>query len=166
VQKLQKVLDPANQPKNKDILSCRSHTDQLCDGFVCQQGSECQSGCCATFGTLKQDYCQPQVEGVCPVAGFTYGPRGNEHPDKTQVPAAKDAKTGELQSQSTTTEEPVKERKGDAFWNGVVVGVVVWIAIIAVILTMWCCCKRKSAIEASADALSYQEMPATQQHSR
>lgn len=40
-------------------------------------GLDCKSGCCASFALLKQDYCQPLIDGVCPVPGFTYGPYGN-----------------------------------------------------------------------------------------
>jgi len=81
VHHLKEVLDPHTLPIKQDVLFCRSHgQDKLCDGFVCHSGSDCQSGCCGTFGTLSADYCQPIVEGVCPVAGFTYGPNGNIHP--------------------------------------------------------------------------------------
>lgn len=55
-----------------------------------------------------------------------------------------------LKSNSTATEDaPVKEGSRGAFWNGVIVGVVVWVAIIAVILVMWCCCKKSSVVESN-----------------
>lgn len=73
-------LDPTELPQHDDILSCRSYGTDLCDGFVCLVSTDCQSGCCGTFNPLKQDYCQPLLEGVCPASGFKYGFYGNAHP--------------------------------------------------------------------------------------
>ena len=42
-------------------------------------GQDCASGYCASFAWLKQDYCQPLMEGACPVNGFTYGEHGDFH---------------------------------------------------------------------------------------
>ena len=78
VHRLQEVLDPDKVPTEIQKLYCRANgSDKLCDGFVCQKGVDCHSGCCATFGMLKQDYCQPLVKGLCPKGGFTYGPLGD-----------------------------------------------------------------------------------------
>ena len=77
---LQDVLDPVALPKYQDVLFCRAHGhDRLCDGFVCDLGHDCASGCCASFAWLKQEYCQPLIEGACPVPGFTYGLKGDFH---------------------------------------------------------------------------------------
>lgn len=84
------MLDPDSLPLHADILYCRSHgNDKLCDGFVCTEGSECSSGCCGTFGALKQDYCQPLVDSACPTVGFTYGPNGDIY--KPEAPAVPEA---------------------------------------------------------------------------
>ena len=40
-----------------DRDSCRSYGTDLCDGFVCQAGNDCQSGCCGSFAVNKQMYC-------------------------------------------------------------------------------------------------------------
>ena len=80
VHQLREVLDPISLPVHEDVLFCRSQgQSKLCDGFVCKLGADCQSGCCAKFATLKEDYCQPLVDGVCPAAGFIYGPQGDNH---------------------------------------------------------------------------------------
>ena len=78
VRHLRQVLDSESISAHEDILSCRAYgSEKLCDGFVCEEGSGCQSGCCASLPVLKNEYCQPLVEGVCPAVGFTYGPRGD-----------------------------------------------------------------------------------------
>jgi hypothetical protein len=81
IREVQFELDPKSLPQHEDILSCRSHGTDLCDGFVCQAANDCQSGCCGNFGSLKQDYCQPLVDGACPTVGFKYGFYGNKHPE-------------------------------------------------------------------------------------
>lgn len=78
---LAEMLDPDSLPVKQDVLFCRSHgQEKLCDGFVCHSGTECQSGCCARFGNLKEDFCQPQFEHACPNPGFMYLPGGNTVP--------------------------------------------------------------------------------------
>ena len=58
VHQLQRILDPDTLPIEMERLYCRAHgQNKLCDGFVCYEGADCHSGCCATFGKLKQDYC-------------------------------------------------------------------------------------------------------------
>ena len=78
-------MDPHSLPIHQDVLFCRSHGhSKLCDGFVCHQGFDCQSGCCGTFGSLSSDFCQPTIEGVCPVEGFTYGEHGDIYRDNIE----------------------------------------------------------------------------------
>ena len=61
---LKEVLAPETLPSHHGILDCRSHGfHELCDGFVCHDGDHCSSGCCASFGVLKHDYCQPAIDG-------------------------------------------------------------------------------------------------------
>lgn len=80
VHDLQSILDPEGLPLRSDVLFCRAHgNSKLCDGFTCDTGIECSSGCCASFALLKHDYCQPQIDGACPVNGFKYGPSGDIH---------------------------------------------------------------------------------------
>ena len=46
---------------------CRSHGDTiLCDGFQCDYGHSCKSGCCGQFSTQKEDFCIPSINDFCP----------------------------------------------------------------------------------------------------
>ena len=86
VHHLQEVLDPISLPIHQNVLNCRSHgQSKLCDGFVCLSGADCQSGCCASFSGVKEDYCQPLIDDVCPVAGFKYGPHGDIHEEPEEL---------------------------------------------------------------------------------
>jgi len=160
------VLDPDSLPIHTDILFCRSHgNEKLCDGFVCSEGAECQSGCCATFGTLKQDFCQPLLDGVCPAEGFTYGPNGDIHkPAEATVPESEEKSTADTQdekvssaapeklsSDTTGTKPPIDQKKESAFWYGVVVGSAVFISIIALLSMLYCCCCKKNGRSVAAN---------------
>ena len=142
-------------PVHQDVLFCRTQGhDKLCDGFVCSEGSDCASGCCATFGTLKSDYCQPIVEGVCPVHGFTYGEHGDIYRNTEEL-----AQTGsetdpqDLLSipkrKSDTPELDDNASEGNWFQENMVLSIV--LACLAVCFLCCCCgclcCGRRAASE-------------------
>ena len=72
----------------KLVDSCRTYGTELCDGFVCLAGNDCQSGCCGSMSGLKLQYCTPQVDEVCPADGIKYGFYGNTHPGSPKKKAA------------------------------------------------------------------------------
>lgn len=55
------------------------------------------------------------------------------------------------------------KEKGSVFWNGVVIGVVAWIAIALVIVALYCCCCKKSSSSSVSDPNQYGELQG-QQH--
>ena len=172
VHHLHEVLDHESLPVRQDILFCRSHgQDKLCDGFVCHSGSECQSGCCGTFGNLNQDYCQPIVDGVCPVAGFTYGPNGDLHYHELEEAHHEDEHELEeheivepIEFKNSTLAETIErdvdedKEKGSAFYNGVLIGIVAWVVIALVIVALYCCCCKKSSSSSVSDPNQYGEL--------
>ena len=165
---------------------CRSQGDtKLCDGFACRRGAECQSGCCATFGTLKQDFCQPLVEDVCPVSGFAYGPHGDVHGDdivglESKLPqtSSEPAKAEKSDADKKTTETPAaSEQKGvkpeelagkfglkkDDGNGGDSGSYKLWVLAVAAILAvtiaslvLYCCCCRKGGDSSSASVAEQQ----------
>ena len=161
VHHLQEVLDPETLPIEMEKLYCRAHgQDKLCDGFVCYEGMDCHSGCCATFGLLKQDYCQPLVGGMCPVAGFSYGPLGNTHYsdnlDRRSEPLSDSIEDipmppefNEHGSGSLPAEEQKKENN---FWKGILVGISIWVGVIISLLTAYFLCKKNSAVSAESQS--------------
>ena len=58
----------------------------------------------------------------------------------------------------TPTEDPeIEEHKGgSSFWNGVLVGVAVWVGIIVVVTLVYCfCCKNRNSDTSVADQAAY-----------
>lgn len=153
VEHLKEVLDPHSLPQQESQkgLMCRSHgQEKLCDGFVCYEGSDCLSGCCATFGMLKQDYCQPLIAGECPVAGFTYGPLGDSHyrenleavPDSIEdIPLPP-----EFNEDGTGSNPPEEQKSENKFWKGVLIGVSAWVGVVIALLSAYCLCRKNSVI--------------------
>mgnify|MGYP001172455630 FL=1 len=154
VHHLHEVLEPEALPIIQDALYCRSHgQDKLCDGFVCFEGNDCQSGCCATFGMLSQDYCQPLVGGVCPVAGFTYGPLGDIHytenlesiPEQMPDSIEDIPMPPEFNEDGTGASPADEQKKENTFWKGLMIGVAVWIGVVISLLSAYFLCKKRSS---------------------
>ena len=192
---LRKVLDSDSISAHEDILSCRAYgSEKLCDGFVCQDGSGCQSGCCASLSPLKNDYCQPLVEGVCPAVGFTYGPRGDiyrlkeeeakakqkkdKDDDTTEKAATPKASTDEKeeldplephQYKFGKTEdedaEPLKENfKENKFWYGVLAGCLVLVIALGAFFMVYYCCCKRSTSSVNNESAQYQDLPDSKQN--
>ena len=82
-------IAPHQLPHTDDFALCRSHGHKdLCDGFVCELGKECASGCCGQFANLKEEFCLPQLDDKCIAHGFHYGPFGLNFdvPEKVTFP--------------------------------------------------------------------------------
>lgn len=139
------MLDHDSLPLHSDVLFCRSHGDSsLCDGFVCHEGTDCRSGCCGSFGSLKDDYCQPNIDSVCPAEGFTYGPLGDsfhlsEDPvETTPKPAVEPEELFKIPKKGAKETVPEQEEEG-SFWD--TCKEYMWYTIMAlVILIAGCCC--------------------------
>jgi hypothetical protein len=108
------------------------------------------------------------IENVCPVAGFTYGPNGNIHanndespnaavvPDDIQIPTPP-----QFNEDGTGSKPPTEQKKENAFWNGVIVGVVIWIGVLVTLGALYfCCCKKRTNV-AGADLSQYQDLAAS-----
>ena len=77
IQHIQEELAPHQIAHLNDKQYCRSHGHKkLCDGFTCESGNECSSGCCGSFANLKEEFCLPQQDDQCIAHGFHYGPFG------------------------------------------------------------------------------------------
>ena len=171
VHHLAEVMDPESLPIRDDVLFCRSYGDKkLCDGFICADGSHCSSGCCGTFGSLQHDHCEPAIHDFCPLPGFTYGPNGNNHsavPDAVEDPI-EDLESfptpPEFNEDGTGSKPPSEQKKENAFWNGVIVGVIIWAGIIIGLLGLYFCCKKSTSAAGAAsvgDMSNYQDLPAS-----
>lgn len=160
VHRLQEVMDPDSLPVRTDILFCRAYgNSKLCDGFTCDEGKECSSGCCGTFGSLKDNYCQPLVENVCPAPGFTYGPMGDiykvDDPEHQASPESTTAssKPEKLAATSTETQPEADQKKASAFWFGVAIGAAIFVAVVTIIALLCCFCKKRTSAVATYEAM-------------
>lgn len=89
---------------------------------------------------------------MCPVAGFTYGPHGNiydVHDEAlSEVPAPGAEMDNipippEFNAEGTGEKPPTEQKKENAFWNGVAMGVAVWVGIVVALIAVYClCCKK------------------------
>lgn len=115
---------------------CRAHGDsQLCDGFRCDYGHSCRSGCCGQFGTQKDDFCIPALNEVCPAGEILYGEYGNswelegQQEDHIPLPPSFD--------EAGSPDEQAK--KENAFWAGVISGVAIWVLVLLSIGGIYSC---------------------------
>ena len=107
------------------------------------------------------------VEGVCPVADFKYGPDGNIHqpPHVEQlvsvpVEMADDIPVPQQPPQfnedGTGSKPPTDQKKENAFWSGLMVGVAIFSGIIVALALLYLCCKKRGSVAASGgDAAQY-----------
>ena len=141
---------------HKEIDMCRSHGhDKLCDGFICAKGSECQSGCCASFDPLTENYCQPLINQVCPVAGFIYGPDGKHftlglEDDQTELDKVDDIDPQKLAGEvAEKMKNPFKRSEGEdgksSFSYPLIAGIIIVLIVIACMCCLYCCCCRSGS---------------------
>ena len=144
----------------EDEPMCRSHGQSyLCDGFTCDYGSGCKSGCCGAFGSQKDDYCLPLVSDYCPIGNISYGDYGNsweglgQEDDSIPIPPAFD---GDGNADDIA-------RKENAFWAGVVSGVAIWVLVLLSIGAAYLCYKKGNGISRSevSNASSYRDLPSS-----
>ena len=162
----------------QDYARCRSHGHKsLCDGFVCDIGKECASGCCGSFANLREDFCLPQQDERCISHGFHYGPYGldfnvpQETPWQMVTPEPlnpgedhpydfeqeKDNLPGTIQVPVAEDVGPDGEKKKEsAFYFGVIAGIAIWIIVITLCIIAYCLCRKRSP---SVDAQAQEGMP-------
>ena len=144
---------------------CRSHGDKyLCDGFKCEFGSNCQSGCCGQFGSQKEDYCLPLLSGFCPSGNISYGPYGinnefdgygEQEEDSIPIPPEFDP---EYDLDDAT-------KKENAFWAGVMTGVAIWVFVLLTMGAIFFCYKKGIRIQTTAPGAQadYQDLPSSRE---
>ena len=158
VHHLEKVLNH-DVLLHKDIDICRTHGhDMLCDGFICAVGTDCQSGCCASFDPLTENYCQPLINDICPVVGFIYGPEGRRYQELDGLPLAESSeleKIAEIDPEKLASEvgekikNPFKRSEDEngetSFSYPLIAGILAVICILACMCCLYCCCCKSSS---------------------
>ena len=107
---------------------------------------------------LKQDYCQPIVDGLCPVAGFSYGPLGDTHYTENlesipepQSDSIEDIPIPPAFNEDGTGAKPGKdEKKENTFWKGVLIGVSIWVGVVISLLSAYFLCKKNSPVSSES----------------
>ena len=107
------------------------------------------------------------VEGVCPVADFAYGPHGDiyrSHAEElASMPTQEMAddiplpqEPPQFNEDGTGSKPPTDQKKENAFWSGMMVGVAIFTGVIVSIALLFLCCKKRGTVSASgADAAQY-----------